>query len=110
MDDVQKSSADDLSPDEMAYIAEHLAESATYLSHLSQLWLEDGDEQAIEEWEIDLPGLSKEQELRLRRKVFGRLQRDNFTAKTVKLGTEGFMQVLLAMVRPLIGSHANKDE
>lgn len=109
MNELPNSSAD-LSRDEMAYIADHLAESAAYLSHLSQLWLEEGDDQMADAAEIELPALSKEREMMLRRKVFGRLQRDNFTAKTIKLGTEGFMQVLLAMVRPLVGRRENKDQ
>ncbi len=103
------SSSAELSSEEIAFIAEHLAESAVYLSHLSQLWLEEGDDQLAADAEIDLPNLTKEREVLLRRKVFGQLQRDNLTAKTVKLGTEGFMQVLLAMVRPFIGSHVKKE-
>ncbi len=99
----------ELTTEEMAFIAENLAESAAYLSHLSQLWLDEGDDQLTDETEIDLPGLTANEAALLRRKVFGRLQRDSFAAKTVKLGTEGFMQVLLAMVRPLLGSHEQKD-
>jgi hypothetical protein len=99
-------STNDLSPEEIAFIADHLAESAAYLTHLSELWLEEGDDQVAE---FDLPGLTADEALVLRQKVFGRLQRDNFAAKTVKFSTEGLLQVLLAMVRPLIGSHENKD-
>lgn len=109
MEEVTNKSNDALSPEEMAFIADNLAESAAYLSHLSQLWLEEGDDQVVEDLEIDLPRLSQIQAATLRRKVFGRLQRTNFAAKTVKLGTEGFMQVLLAMVRPLIGGQNKKD-
>ena len=105
----QPQSADDLSAEEMRFIADHLAESADYLSHLSQLWLEEGDDQSFDAAEIDLPELSAEEARLLRTKVFGRLQRGNMTAKTVRLGTEGMMQALLALVRPILGVGNAKD-
>ena len=106
---VTSTGSNDLTPDEMQFIAEHVAESAEYLSHLNSLWFEEGDDQMVDAAEIDLPEITAEQAAVLRGKVFGTIQRDSFSAKTVRLGTEGFAKVLVALVRPLIGSRPHKE-
>ena len=97
----------ELPPEDIEFIAENLAEIAEYLGHLDGIWDEDGDEV-----EFEIPNLSSDSAELLRTRVFANIHRNDIAASALRLGTEGIMQVLLALVRPAmsIGTKRSKKE
>lgn len=97
----------ELPSQDIEFIAENLAEIAEYLGHLDGIWDDDNDEV-----EFEFPNLSTDSAELLRTKVFANIHRSDVAASALRLGTEGIMQVLLALVRPAmsLGSKRSKKE
>ncbi|MGB1250903.1 MAG: hypothetical protein ACPG8W_09845 [Candidatus Promineifilaceae bacterium] len=96
----------DLPPNDVAFIAENLAEIAEYLGHLDGIWDDDGDD----DLEFDIPNLSSDSAEMLRTKVFANIHRNDVAASALRLGTEGIMEVLIALVRPAMSVGSNRSK
>jgi hypothetical protein len=59
---------------------------------------------------FQLPDLASDVARSLERRLFGGLQRSELAGRTVRLGTEGFFGVLLAMLRPLLTAGGGNKE
>lgn len=99
----------DLPPEDMEFIAENLAEIAEYFGQLEAIWDENAD---VDNIDIGIPQLSPESAEKLRQRVLSNIHRTDMAATTLRLGTEGVMQVLLALVKPVmsLGSKRKKEE
>lgn len=105
----------EFSQDEISYIADHLADCVEYLEHLDVLWLGNVDDERkvddqLEEAEIELPELPNELGTKLQSKITNSIQRGDLTAKALELGTKGIMEVLLAMIRPILTSRTTGNQ
>ena len=91
--------------EDVEFIAENLAEIAEYLGHLDGIW--DDEHDGVE---FEIPNLSTDSAELLRTRVLANIHRNDVAASALRLGTEGIMQVLLALVRPAmsIGSQRSK--
>ena len=108
-------SSDDveLTKDEMAFISDHMAACAAYLEHLDTLWIGDAGEydgEAMAEYEIDFPEMPANLGLKLQHRVNRGIQRGSLATSALKLGTQGMMQVLLAMIRPIMANNNRSEE
>ncbi len=112
------SSDEELTADEVAFIADHMAACAAYLEHIDSLWIGDPQNEeanealiseTLEQLEIDIPDMPPELGLKLQRRVNSSIQRGNLAASALKLGTQGIMEVLLAMIRPILATNKQKD-
>ena len=104
----------EFSQDEISYIADNLADCVEYLEHLDVLWLGNVDsDQAIDDQlenaEIDFPELPSDLGNKLQSKISNSIQRGDLTAKALTLGTKGIMEVLLAMIRPIVTSRTTNE-
>ena len=99
----------DLPPEDMDFIAENLAEIAEVFGQMEGLWDDDVD---VDKIDIDIPQLSPESAEKLRTRVLSNIHRTDIAASALRLGTEGIMQVLLALLRPAMsaGKRRKKEE
>ena len=104
----------ELTQEEMIYISDHLAACAEYLEHLDVLWLgddSDGSEpDLLLSAEISTPPIPPNIAEKLQHTVNNRIQRGDLAANALKLGTEGMMQVLLALIRPVLGGSNSQSK
>lgn len=98
----------ELTPSEMAFISDHMAACAEFLEHLDPLWIgEDGEvgDAMLEHLEIAIPDMPHDLGVKLQRRVNNSIQRGNLAVSALTLGTKGVMEVLLAMIRPILTSN-----
>lgn len=93
----------ELPPEDITFIAENLAGIAEYFGQIDGFWDEDE-----EGFELEIPNLSSDSAELLRTKVLSSIHRTDVAATTLRLGTEGILQVLLALVRPAMSVGQNR--
>ncbi len=96
--------------DEMIFISDHLAACTEYLEHLEVLWLgEKRVEIAVDSAELTTPSIPSNIAEKLQLRVKNNILRGDMGASALKLGTQGFMEVLLALIRPIINDNSKKS-
>ena len=91
---------------EMMRLLEQLVEDDEAMAVVDALWGQQPGHSAA----FQLPDLSSDVARSLERRLFNGLQRSELAGRTVRLGTEGFFGVLLAMLRPLLMAGSGKKE
>lgn len=107
------SSDNELSKEEMIFISDHMAACASYLEHLDTLWIGDEgvlDADILAKLETDIPEMPANLGVKLQRRVSKGVQRGSLATSALKLGTQGMLQVLLAMIRPIISGGKSSEE
>ncbi len=102
-------SKNEFTEEEMSYISDHMAACAGYLEHLEILWFGDSeeDEEASVSAEITTPSIPPAIAEKLQNRVKNNIQRGDLGANALKLSTQGMMEVLLALIRPILNDNSS---
>lgn len=84
-------------------IMARLAEDEASLGFVDALWQEQPSQTAV----LDLPDLAPERARQMRRRVTRQIHRADLAMSMVKMGTRGFGDVALSLLRPLL---SNKNQ
>ena len=101
---LKKFVAGQLTDAEMEEVLIHLSEDEESLNNIEDLWQSEPMAQAVSiASEIDPKSAT-----RIKRKVIKRIHRSDLSGQVVQLGVRGFMDVTMAMLRPLLGGRREK--
>ena len=93
-----------LTDHESDQVMAHLAECDVCLSSTDELWASQPVGEAVS-YIVDLDA---DTATRVERKLVRKIHRSNMTGSVVRLGTQGFLSVMLGLLRPLMGAPARR--
>ena len=95
-----------LSDAQTTLLLEQLVDDEEALAAVDRIWEEQGRGGA----NLRVPDLPTDQARRIERRLFDSLRRGDLGSKAIRLGTQGFLDVLLALLRPLLDPSSKKGK
>jgi hypothetical protein len=92
--------AGELDQTETEQIMAQLAEDEASLQIVDELWHDQPSQTAV----IQLPNLEPERAQQVRRRIIRQIHRSDLAINVMKLGTQGFSNVAMSLLRPLLDS------